>query len=75
VDMEFIRNLQGWGYVSMIFIITIGLYAYIYHLYKSQRDGTRDYEKYSNMALNDELDDAPVEDLYPRNNKKDNEER
>ena len=73
--MEFIRNLQGWGYVSMIFIITIGLYAYIYHLYKSQRDGTRDYEKYSNMALNDELDDAPVEDLYPRNNKKDNEER
>jgi len=75
VDMEFIRNLQGWGYVSMIFIITIGLYAYIYHLYKSQRDGTRDYEKYSNMALNDELDDAPVEDLYPHNNKKDNEER
>ena len=73
--MEFIRNLQGWGYVSMIFIITIGLYAYIYHLYKSQRDGTRDYEKYSNMALDDELDDALVEDLYPRNNKKDNEER
>ncbi len=73
--MEFIRNLQGWGYVSMIFIITIGLYAYIYHLYKSQKDGTRDYEKYSNMALNDELNDDPVEDLYPRNNKKDNEER
>ncbi len=73
--MEFIRNLQGWGYVSMIFIITIGLYAYIYHLYKSQKDGSRDYEKYSNMALDDELNDVPVEDLYPRKNKKDNEER
>ncbi len=73
--MEFIRNLQGWGYVSMIFVITIGLYAYIYHLYKSQRDGIRDYEKYSNMALDDELNDIPVEDLYPRKNKKDNEER
>jgi cytochrome c oxidase cbb3-type subunit 4 len=73
--MEFIRNLQGWGYVSMIFIITIGLYAYIYHLYKSQKDGVRDYEKYSNLALNDEIDDSLVEDLNPRHNKKDNEER
>ncbi len=73
--MEFIRNIQGWGYVSMIFIITIGLYAYIYHLYKSQRDGVKDYEKYSNMALNDEIDDTLVEAKDPQNDAKDNKER
>ena len=73
--MELIRNLQGWGYVTMIFGLTIGFYAYIYHLYKSQRDGTKDYEKYSNMALNDDLSDALVEEKYPQKNKKDNEER
>ncbi|MFK5881374.1 MAG: cytochrome c oxidase, cbb3-type, CcoQ subunit [Sulfurospirillum sp.] len=73
--MELIRNLQGWGYVSMIFILTIGLYAYIYHLYKSQKDGVKDYEKYSNMALSDDIEDSLVEEKYLRNNKKDNEER
>jgi len=75
VDMELIRNIQGWGYVSMIFILTIGLYAYIYHLYKSQRDGVKDYEKYSNMALNDDIDDVLVEAKDPHKNVKDNKER
>jgi len=70
VDMEFIRNLQGWGYVAMIFGLTIGFYAYIYHLYKSQKDGVKDYEKYSRMALNDDIDDSLVESLHPQNNKK-----
>ncbi len=73
--MELIRSLQGWGYIAMIFGLTIGFYSYIYHLYKSQRDGTKDYEKYSNMALNDDLSDTLVEEKYPQDNKKDNEER
>ena len=73
--MELIRNIQGWGYVSMIFILTIGLYAYIYHLYKSQRDGVKDYEKYSNMALNDDIDDVLVEAKDPHKDSKDNKER
>jgi cytochrome c oxidase cbb3-type subunit 4 len=68
--MELIRNLQGWGYIAMIFGLTIGFYYYIYHLYKSQKDGVKDYEKYSNMALNDDISDLPVEDLHPRKNKK-----
>lgn len=75
MDMELIRNIQGWGYVSMIFILTIGLYAYIYHLYKSQRDGVKDYEKYSNMALSDDIDDVLVEAKDPHKDEKDNKER
>ena len=75
MDMEFIRNLQGWGYVSMIFFLAIGFYIYIYYLYKSQKDGVKDYEKYSDMALNDNIDDDLVEQKHPRENKKDNEER
>ncbi len=73
--MEFIRNLQGWGYVSMIFFLTIGFYIYIYYLYKSQKGGKKDYEKYSDMALNDDIDDTLVEGKHPQENKKDNEER
>ncbi len=69
--MEFLRQVQGYSYVAMIFILTIGLYAYIYHLYKSEKDGTKNYEKYSKMALEDDVDDKPVEKKYPDNNDKD----
>ncbi|MCI5967974.1 cytochrome c oxidase, cbb3-type, CcoQ subunit [Helicobacter sp.] len=37
------------------------LYAYIYHLYKSQRQGKIDYEKYARLALDDGLDDRLIE--------------
>jgi cytochrome c oxidase cbb3-type subunit 4 len=37
------------------------LYGYIYHLYSSEKKGTKDYEKYSNMALHDEITDELVE--------------
>ena len=45
----------------MIVFLTIGLYAYIHHLYKTQKEGKRDYEKYSNLALKDDIDSTPVE--------------
>ena len=72
--MELIRSMQGWGYVSMIFILTAGFYAYIYHLYKSQKSGEKDYEKYSKMALDDDINDSPVEDLHSQDTK-DKQER
>ncbi|WP_331776080.1 cytochrome c oxidase, cbb3-type, CcoQ subunit [Sulfurospirillum sp. 1612] len=68
--MELVRLIQGYSYVAMIFILTIGLYAYIYHLYKSEKDGVKDYEKYSNLALHDEIDDNLVEKQYPQNDHK-----
>jgi cytochrome c oxidase cbb3-type subunit 4 len=37
------------------------LYGYIRHLYKSEKDGTRDYEKYASMALDDDINSTPVE--------------
>jgi cytochrome c oxidase cbb3-type subunit 4 len=37
------------------------LYSYIFHLYRAKKDADGvDYEKYGNMALNDDIDDAPV---------------
>jgi len=61
LEIETIRELQAYGYLLMIVLLTIGLYAYIHHLYKTQREGKRDYEKYSNLALHDDIDSTPVE--------------
>jgi len=38
------------------------LYGYIVHLYRSEKKGERDYEKYGNIALDDEITSTPVED-------------
>lgn len=52
---------QGYGYFFLVVFLTIGLYSYIYHLYKSQREGRRDYEKYANLALDDDIDSSLLE--------------
>ena len=63
MEIEAIRELQAYGYLVMIVGLTIGLYAYIHHLYKTQREGKRDYEKYSNLALDDDLSSSPIEEF------------
>ena len=64
-------QFQAYGYFALTALMVVLLYGYIFHLYRDQKTGRRDYEKYSKMALNDELDDAPVE---PKNDKKESVE-
>ena len=58
-----IAKFQAYGYFFLVAILAIGLYMYIYHIYSSQKKGIRDYEKYSDIALNDEVTDKPVEQV------------
>jgi cytochrome c oxidase cbb3-type subunit 4 len=44
----------------MTVVFVIGLYAYIVYLYRGKKRG-EDYEKYSDLALNDTLDDELIE--------------
>jgi cytochrome c oxidase cbb3-type subunit 4 len=71
--METIRELQAYGYAFASVVFAIILYWYMYHLYTSKKKGGKDYEKYSNMALNDRIDDSPVEKKEPL--KEDKEEQ
>ncbi len=57
-----IRNLQGYASFIMTIFLVIVLYGYIIHLYRSEKKGERDYEKYGNIALDDEIDSAPIEE-------------
>ena len=56
-----IRNLQGYANFFMTIFLVIVLYGYIVHLYRSEKKGEKDYEKYGKMALDDEVDSTPVE--------------
>ncbi len=56
-----IAELQSYGFLAVTIFMTVILYAYIYHLYKNRKDADgHDYEEYSNLALNDDLSDTPV---------------
>ncbi|WP_267524088.1 cytochrome c oxidase, cbb3-type, CcoQ subunit [Campylobacter sp. MG1] len=52
---------QGHAYFFLIVFLTVGLYMYIVHLYKTQREGKRDYEKYAKLALDDDIDSSLLE--------------
>ena len=61
MDMD-LRNLQGYASFFMSLFLVVMLYWYIIHLYRSEKKGERDYEKYGNIALDDEVTSTPVED-------------
>ena len=61
MDMD-LRNLQGYASLFMTLFLVVMLYWYIVHLYRSEKKGERDYEKYGNIALDDEITSRPVED-------------
>jgi cytochrome c oxidase cbb3-type subunit 4 len=59
VELEQIRiylYIIGTGLAVVIF------YYYIIYLYRTEKKGKRDYEKYGNLALDDELDSRPLEE-------------
>ncbi|AQW80640.1 cytochrome c oxidase, cbb3-type, CcoQ subunit [Campylobacter pinnipediorum] len=61
MDMQTIRELQAYGFFFFTLSLVLVLYGYFYHLYKSERTGRRNYEKYSNLALDDDLNSAILE--------------
>lgn len=58
-----INTFSAYGYFFLTVFLVVVLYGYIYHLYSSEKKGTHNYEKYADMALNDEVTDDPVEKI------------
>lgn len=58
-----INTVSAYAYFFFTGFLVLVLYGYIYHLYSSEKKGTRDYEKYGEIALQDELTDKPVEEV------------
>ena len=56
-----IMTFSAYGYFFLTVFLVVVLYSYIYHLYSTEKKGRRNYEKYADMALRDELTDDPVE--------------
>ncbi len=55
-----IATLQAYGYFFLTGFLVVVLYSYIYYLYTAKKKHGTDFESYSNMALNDDITDEPV---------------
>ena len=65
-----IAQIQAYAYFFFTAFLVLVLYGYIYHLYTAKKKGIRDYEKYGDIALNDNITDIPVEEVSKKETKK-----
>ena len=61
MDQETWMTLAGYGKFFILFFIFVVFYSYAYSIYKRQRTGERDFEKYSSLVHDDSFDSAPLE--------------
>ena len=65
-----LNTFSAYGYFFFTVFMVVVLYGYIYHLYSSEKKGKRNFEKYGDLALNDEITDKPVESVSEAGTKK-----
>lgn len=63
-----LAEIQAYVYLVGTAIAVFVLYAYIVYLYKSEKSGDKDYEKYGNIALDDNIDSKPIEQAIKSTN-------
>lgn len=61
--LDLLINYRREAYVISTVALVIFLYAYFYYMYKAQKSGKRDYERYSRLALDDSISDAVIESV------------
>lgn len=61
MDLNTLVALQKIAYLVVTLLLCVFLYLYIFKMYREQKKGIRDYEKYSRLALDDSIDDEIIE--------------
>ena len=61
MSQEALLTFAGYGKFFITLFIFIVFYSYAYSIYKREKTGERNFEKYSNLVLDDSLDSTPLE--------------
>jgi len=63
-----LEQMRVYMYIIGTGLAVVIFYYYIIYLYRSEKKGEKDYEKYGNLALDDELDSKILEE-HPKKEK------
>ncbi len=55
-------DLQGYLKFFLLLAVFVLFYSYAYSIYKRDKKGERDFEKYSNLVHDDSIDSTPLEE-------------
>jgi cytochrome c oxidase cbb3-type subunit 4 len=64
MEYEQLLTLQGYAKFTLLTLVFIVFYSYAYSIYKRNRkdsENYRDFEKYSSLVLDDQIDSKPLE--------------
>ena len=70
MDYDTLVEIQGYVKFFLLLTVFIIFYSYAYSIYKRDKTGERDFEKYSKLVLDDSVEAQPLEE---RKNKTNNE--
>jgi cytochrome c oxidase cbb3-type subunit 4 len=67
-------TIQGYAKFFLVAFVFIVFYAYAYSIYKRDKTGERDFERYSDLVLDDSIESKPLENNREdeKKDKKDN---
>jgi cytochrome c oxidase cbb3-type subunit 4 len=65
-------TIQGYAKFFIVAFVFVVFYAYAYSIYKRDKTGERDFERYSDLVLDDSIESKPLED---NREKKDEEKK
>ncbi len=68
MDYETLLTVQGYAKFFLVLAIFVIFYSYAYSIYKRDKTGERDFEKYSKLVHDDSSVSVPLEE---RKNDKD----
>jgi cytochrome c oxidase cbb3-type subunit IV len=71
MEYETLMTIQGYAKFALIIFVFLVFYSYAYSIYKRQKTGERDFEKYSDLVLDDSIESKPLE----KREKKENTEK
>jgi len=61
MEYETLMTIQGYAKFALVTLVFVVFYSYAYSIYKRDKKGERDFEKYSNLVLDDSIESKPLE--------------
>jgi len=61
MEYETLLTVQAYAKFALLTLVCIIFYSYAYSIYKRDRKGETNYESYSNLVLDDDIESKPLE--------------
>ncbi len=75
MDQETLLTIQGYAKFFLILVVFIIFYSYAWSIYRREKKGERNFEKYSNLVHDDSVVSTPLEERKRDKEKDDNKEK